>query len=313
MWYLGVYAAFAIWVLVDSSRRRIGPLAWTLGTLVLGPIVLPVYFAKRPLRSGETREGGTAWNILRSFALLWTVAMAAAGVSAMVSVSAHTATLQSDAEKAGAAIGTALGLGLIGALWFFPMLGALVLGLILKKSSVLEKGPTGPLSVEGAGPGPIGGAAWVGIAALSVVVLWSLAKLGPETASSPETGRGIVREAASGGASTSTPQLALLSTRGYETEGGGYYVVEGQVQNVSTKSLDSIEAVSTWYAADGTLITSDSALIEYNPILPGQTSPFKTMSTANPKMSKYAVEFKAMFGSTIQTEDRRKAKGKAPI
>lgn len=102
-------------------------------------------------------------------------------------------------------------------------------------------------------------------------------------------------------------QLALLSSRGYESEGGGYYIVEGQVQNISNQSLRNIESVASWYARDGTFITSDSALVEYNPILPGQTSPFRTISTANPRMAKYTIEFKAFFGSVVQTEDRRKA------
>jgi hypothetical protein len=110
------------------------------------------------------------------------------------------------------------------------------------------------------------------------------------------------------GASIATPQLAFLSSRGYESEGGGYYIVEGQVRNISGSSLKDIEAVASWYAADGTFITSDSAIIEYNPILPGQTSPFKAMSTANPKMAKYAVEFKLLFGPTVETVDQRKTK-----
>ena len=112
---------------------------------------------------------------------------------------------------------------------------------------------------------------------------------------------------------SSTPQpaptppqakLALLSSRGYDEH--GYHIVEGQVKNISTESLKSVTANATWYdKADG-FITSDDALIEYNPILPGQTSPFKTMSRTNPAMSKYSVEFKFLMGGTIQTDDQRK-------
>ena len=56
----------------------------------------------------------------------------------------------------------------------------------------------------------------------------------------------------------------------------------------------------------GTFITTDNALIDYNPILPGQTSPFKTMSSTNPAMSKYTVDFKHLIGGTIDTRDDRK-------
>jgi hypothetical protein len=185
LWF-AVYAAFAIWVLEDCSRRRTSSLGWTLGTFFLGPIVLPIYFAKRPLKTGEVREGGTAWNILRNFALLWTVAMAAIGVGTLIAVSTNTATLQSDAERSGAAIGTALALGVIGALWFFPTLGSVLLGFLLKKSSVVEKGPTGPLSVEGTPLGTIHSAAWVGIVALSLIGLGALARLGRDTWPNPQ-------------------------------------------------------------------------------------------------------------------------------
>jgi len=51
----------------------------------------------------------------------------------------------SDAEQAGAAIGTVLGLGMIFFLWFVVLVAALVLGQFLKQSSVVEKGLTGPL------------------------------------------------------------------------------------------------------------------------------------------------------------------------
>jgi len=44
------------------------------------------------------------------------------------------------------AIGATIGLGIIFLLWFIFLVVALVLGLFLKKSSIVEKGPTGPLA-----------------------------------------------------------------------------------------------------------------------------------------------------------------------
>jgi hypothetical protein len=105
---------------------------------------------------------------------------------------------------------------------------------------------------------------------------------------------------------TRSPKLALLSSRGYETDGGGFHIVEGQVQNVGNQPLRHIEAVSTWYTKNDTFIKSDSAIIDFDPILPGQTSPFKTMSTTNPAMSKYTVEFKELLGGTVGFRDDRK-------
>jgi hypothetical protein len=103
-------------------------------------------------------------------------------------------------------------------------------------------------------------------------------------------------------------QLALISSKGYESDGGGYYIIEGQVRNISTQSLNNVTAVGIWSDKDGDFIKSDDAIIDYNPILPGQTSPFKTMSTGNPAMSRYRVEFKTLMGGTLSVDDQRKRK-----
>ena len=103
-----------------------------------------------------------------------------------------------------------------------------------------------------------------------------------------------------------TFQLTLISSKGYESEGGGYHIVEGQVKNISDQPLKNVTAVSTWFDKDGGFIKSDDAIVEYNPILPGQTSPFKTMSSTNPAMSKYTVNFKTLFGGTLSFDDQRK-------
>jgi uncharacterized protein (UPF0297 family) len=148
MWYLVCGVFLAIWVLVDGLKRKANAILWALGTVFLGPIVLPLYLAKRPLQPGELREGGTTWNVLKNFAVSWTIFMAVAAVWGMVAVSEHTSTLQGEAEKAGAAIGTAIGLGMIGALWFFPCIAAVVIAFLSKKSSLVERGSAVPLEIS---------------------------------------------------------------------------------------------------------------------------------------------------------------------
>jgi hypothetical protein len=60
-----------------------------------------------------------------------------------------------------------------------------------------------------------------------------------------------------------------------------------------------VTAVGTWYTSTGTFIVSDDALTDFNPILPGQISPFKTYSTYNPEMSKCDLKFKSLLGAQI--------------
>ena len=176
MWYWLLYGVLAVWVLGDGAARKANGILWAVGTLLLGPLILPVYLAKRPLKSGEVREGGTAWNVLKNFAILWTVLMAIVAVMSLMAVSQHTLKAQGGAEQAGAALGTVLGLGVIGAFWFFPMVGALMLGLMLKKSSVVERGPGTSEIAQGASAHtptkkPIGPLGWVGIVVLGLLVL----------------------------------------------------------------------------------------------------------------------------------------------
>ena len=93
------------------------------------------------------------------------------------------------------------------------------------------------------------------------------------------------------------PPLELISWR-CETE-HGYMFVRGEVKNVSSKSLDNVTVVGEFRTADGTLVKSDSALIDYNPILPGQTSPFSTGTSVNPAFKRCGINFKHLLGGTI--------------
>ena len=81
----------------------------------------------------------------------------------------------------------------------------------------------------------------------------------------------------------------------------GYAIVDGMVKNISGKSIDNVQAVAIFTDASGGFITSDDAIIEYNPILPGQTSPFKIYARWNPAMKSCRLEFKTLMGGEIAT------------
>jgi hypothetical protein len=171
MSYLILCGLFALWVLFDGFGRKMGASAilWTVGTLFLGPIILPIYLASRPLNQGEVREGGRAWNILKNFAILWTIVMAIASIAALMGVAKGTENLTSDAARAGAGIGMALGMGLLGAAWFFPTMGAALLGFLMKKNSIVENGPTGPLVGQDSKANAAG--SWAGLSGVAVVAM----------------------------------------------------------------------------------------------------------------------------------------------
>jgi hypothetical protein len=91
----------------------------------------------------------------------------------------------------------------------------------------------------------------------------------------------------------------------------GYAILEGQVTNISSQPLKNVAAVASFYDLNGGFITSSDTLIDYNPVLPGQTSPFKIMATENPAMKKAGVAFKELMGGTIpfrNAESKRSTK-----
>jgi hypothetical protein len=94
--------------------------------------------------------------------------------------------------------------------------------------------------------------------------------------------------------------LQLESFNCYEEY--GYFHITGEVTNISNRSLSNIEAVGGMYTEEGEFVKSDSALIDYNPILSNQTSPFTIISTMNPAISKCNVNFKNLMGGTISTK-----------
>ena len=70
-------------------------------------------------------------------------------------------------------------------------------------------------------------------------------------------------------------------------------------QNVYSKKLDNVTAVATFRDAQGILVKTETALLEYNPIMPGQTSPFKAGGTDNPLIETCSTSFKYLMGRVI--------------
>jgi hypothetical protein len=144
--YFILYVLAAIWLFRDAKKRLTNGTPWAACTVLFGLIVVPVWLAKRPLKEGEVREGGTAWNVLKNFALMWTATVFIVFIAGMASAAKIAETAKNDYEKAGAGIGMALGGFAIFMLWFVVVVSAVVFGFFLKKSSIIEKGPTGPLA-----------------------------------------------------------------------------------------------------------------------------------------------------------------------
>ena len=103
LWDFVLYALFALWIFIDAKKRMNHVLGWPLAILFLGPlayvlnwplvilfggliVLMAIYLAKRNLKKGEVRSGGTGWNILKYFAALWTIAIAVSSIWSLLEI-----------------------------------------------------------------------------------------------------------------------------------------------------------------------------------------------------------------------------------
>lgn len=154
------------------------------------------------------------------------------------------------------------------------------------------------------------------LAVVLVILGWLVGDTTPQTTPDPAGGGPTTEPATAPSTTTPTPtpavtapappRLELLSSTGRRSS-DAYITIEGQVKNISAESMPSLMVVVTILDKDGGFITSDSGLVEYDPLLPGQVSPFKAIVRFNPAFDQYRVEFKRIGrGSTIDYRDSRK-------
>jgi hypothetical protein len=79
-----------------------------------------------------------------------------------------------------------------------------------------------------------------------------------------------------------------------------YVHVRGEVKNASDSSVNGLWIVVTLRTVDGTFVTSDHGLPEYQTILPGQTSPFELLIGQNPAVRTADLSFKNDDGELVE-------------
>lgn len=137
----------AVWVGRDAVRRQTqtAPFLWGLGVFLFWTLFFPLYLAKRPLKAGEVRSGGRGWNFMKNLAIVVTAYVPVAVVLGLSDAAAQVTS----AEEAVTLVVTFI--LLVGLLWLVFAGGILLIGLILKKSSAIERGPTGTLAQASSG------------------------------------------------------------------------------------------------------------------------------------------------------------------
>ncbi len=135
MRYIIPLGFFGILVLIDGLFRRLGfrAVLWCLGAIAFGPFCIPLYLAKRPLKIGETRKGGSGWIYLKFFSLFWTVYVI--NWAAIILYHFHL-------DRPEPVLFEVFTLWLFWVIWLLPAITALIMGLIFRNKSLVEKGPT---------------------------------------------------------------------------------------------------------------------------------------------------------------------------
>ncbi len=83
MWPRWLRFLVGAWVAWDASNRKASILFWTFTVLLLGPFLVPVYLATRPLVGSEQRKGGFIWNVAWNLEAVLSALMAFAAFGAL--------------------------------------------------------------------------------------------------------------------------------------------------------------------------------------------------------------------------------------
>lgn len=84
----------------------------------------------------------------------------------------------------------------------------------------------------------------------------------------------------------------------------GFMIARGRVTNNTNRPLEAVKVVVQYFTSTGQFVRSDWGLVEYNPILPGQTSPFEVIGTDHPSIAKGSISFTTILGTPLSFSRR---------
>ncbi|MGA1791854.1 MAG: hypothetical protein ACMUIM_10235 [bacterium] len=75
-----IHGILAIWISIDTYKRKVNLIPWTIGTIFLGPITLPYYIATRPLKDSQSPGCGKTQTLIKVLAVFWALMLAVVGI-----------------------------------------------------------------------------------------------------------------------------------------------------------------------------------------------------------------------------------------
>lgn len=102
----------------------------------------------------------------------------------------------------------------------------------------------------------------------------------------------------------SEPSLKLLSMNEVASS-ELYFRVIGEIQNDSNQKIQGLSVIVTTYDKSGQIVGNESGIVDYDPLMPNQISPFTVVIRSNPTINSYKIAFKQGFGKQIDFTDAR--------
>jgi len=85
---------------------------------------------------------------------------------------------------------------------------------------------------------------------------------------------------------------------------GSYAKIEGHLKNSSARRLDNLRVTGSFYAKGGQSLGSESTIVDFTALLPGQSTPFHVIGPRVATYEKCGVDgiTEGMFGKTLRIE-----------
>ena len=84
----------------------------------------------------------------------------------------------------------------------------------------------------------------------------------------------------------------------------GYVTVSGMARSLAHKPIINVEALVEFFDGQGSLVKSESALIELSSLRAGEESPFTVQTRDVTQIAAYRVRFRELLGASIPSTDR---------
>lgn len=95
------------------------------------------------------------------------------------------------------------------------------------------------------------------------------------------------------------PVVAIVAVTCVEYSNSGEIEVQGEVKNISSLPVKSLEMSAVFSGPSGQFVSTSDLLAKFDPVMPGQVSPFDGLGEYNPVIQTVKITPALMFGPAL--------------